>query len=1081
MATRKFGKLKINKSEDGFAFRFGEGKIHNLSLRRKAKDAAPEDYNDDYNEDYNEEEEFMNEENYSEDEFYAQDDFYAEDEYTPGDDFVPKGYSGRFAQKSAADDYQDDYRDYGDDGYADDYAGDDLYDDRYDDGYADDYAEDDRYDDGYADEDGYYNGEEEYYGEEGDYADEEGDYDDRYYDEDAEAYDDAAYADESPLIRYIDENAWVTYVLLFLLPPLGIYLLWTRRRFEKPIRWGVSAASALWFIILIVLLISLIFSGSGDTTTNPPITMTSPTPTVEPVSTPGTDGLIDAMNQGGISDTDGITPAQTQDMLAIDATATPIAGYNGGNAQAVGNTVIMTATGLYYHNNSECENIESGASISNVTKDVAQQRGKGACPICYPDTKTYYATSGGKYYHVVINCSGMDGASVITEEIAKSQGKSACPVCIKKEVNSLSSNALRYINAETKDQSGITVYGTSGGRYFHTDPTCSGMKNARSAGLKDAMLAGKTPCPDCAAEARTKVWCTKGGKYFHNKSNCSGMEGAYQVSLAEAMVLGKDRCKTCWGKSTVASNSSSSGSSSLYVYGTKSGKYYHTNANCSGMTGASRYPLSSFIKSGRAACPVCCAGADAVVYATSSGEYYHSYAGCGNMKNAKAGTLAQALALGKKKCPECWSSSESKKETASSSTIVKEPTADGSYVYATKSGSYYHTKSSCSGMTGASKVTIATAVSAGKKACPTCASAANYTVYSKKGGTYYHSKASCSGMENAPKRTLEDAVMMDQKACPVCIGKDLSVLTSNSTSGGVSNVEGNQITSEKMTSSGTYKSGTSGIKVYATADGKNYHTTSSCSGMKDASYVTLETALNYGKTACSKCASTANTAVYAVKGGKYYHYSKTCAGSGAVQGKRAQALALGMNPCPYCVTKTKAVTVSSTYKAGTSGIKVYASVSGKYFHADKSCAGSGASKITLETALNYGKSACPSCASSAKKTVYSSGSDKYYHTSKAHAGSDAVSGSFAKALAMGKKECPNCIGGSEAYEVSDIKYSAPGDTNVYIDLDSSMLYYHKGSRCKDADVSGGTKVTLDFVVSWGYKACPFCNPPTSVS
>ena len=91
-----------------------------------------------------------------------------------------------------------------------------------------------------------------------------------------------------------------------------------------------------------------------------------------------------------------------------------------------------------------------------------------------------------------------------------------------------------------------------------------------------------------------------------------------------------------------------------------------------------------------------------------------------------------------------------------------------------------------------------------------------------------------------------------------------------------------------------------------------------------------------------------------------------------------------------------------------------------------------------------------------------------------------MAGTFAKALAMGKKECPVCIGGSESYEVSDIRYSAPGDTKVYVDLDSDMLYYHKSSKCSDAGMSGGTGVTLEFVTSWGYKACPFCNPPTSV-
>ena len=1051
MATHNLGKLKIKTSEDGIAFRFGEGKIHRLSLGRKGRNADP-DYND-YNED-----EYMNDEAYA-----------GEEEYTSDDGYVPGGYSGRFAQGPNADDGYDD--DFGDD-----------YDDRYNDGYADDRYDDDQYDDGYGDD---YAGEDGYYDD--GYGD-EGGYDDRYLDEDADAYGDEGYASESPLMRFVDENDWVTFILLVILPPLGIYLLWRRRRFEQSIRWAVSAVSAVWFIIMLVLIISLIFSGSGDTTANPPIEMTTPTPTIEAQASPeaGDDLTVDALSGNLTGANATAAPGQTQDALALDATATPIAGFNGvtGTTGTTGNTVIMTATGLYYHNNSECANIEEGASISNVTRDVAEQRGKTACPICYPNQETFYATPRGSYYHVDPNCSDMDGAVQITKDAAVQQGKTPCPVCIQKVVNSLKDDALKFADASTTDRSGMTVYATSGGRYFHLDSTCGGMKNPSSGSLLTAMLSGKKPCPTCCSGADTLVWCTEGGKKYHNKSDCSGMQNAYKVTLAEALILGKAKCSDCWGSSSVGSigsGTSTSGGSAqsntsdgtIYVYGTKNGKYYHTNATCSGMTGASRYTLKSMIASGRAACPTCCAEADTVVYATENGKYYHSYASCSGMENAQAGTLAQALAYGKSRCPKCWTGSDS--GSSSTSSAVLGTTASGSYVYCTQNGTYYHTKSSCSGMSGASKVPISTAVTAGKKACPTCASAANYTIYSTRTGTYYHRTSSCSGMSGASKRTIEEAVMLGQSACPVCITSQLKSSSSSSDGSSVSNVS-----SSKITSSNTYKSGTSGIKVYATATSKHYHTTSSCSGMTNATRVTLETALNYGKTACSKCASSANTKVYAVKNGKYYHYSKSCAGSGAVSGNRASALALGLDACPYCVTKTKVPQSSDTYKAGTSGIKVYASTSGKYYHASATCAGSSASRITLETAMNYGKTPCPSCASSAKKKVYSSGSDKYYHTSKTCAGSDAVSGSFAQALALGKKECPVCIGGSEAYEISDIKYSAPGDTNVYIDLDSDMLYYHKNSKCSDAGVSGGTKVMLDFVISWSYKACPFCAPPTSV-
>ena len=54
------------------------------------------------------------------------------------------------------------------------------------------------------------------------------------------------------------------------------------------------------------------------------------------------------------------------------------------------------------------------------------------------------------------------------------------------------------------------------------------------------------------------------------------------------------------------------------------------------------------------------------------------------------------------------------------------------------------------------------------------------------------------------------------------------------------------------------------------------------------------------------------------------------------------------------------------------------------------------------------------------------------------------------------------------------------DAKVYINAGSVNNYYHKSATCKPAKFSGGTKVTMQYVVDWGYKACPYCNPPTSI-
>ncbi|MBQ8507257.1 MAG: hypothetical protein IJ466_07515 [Clostridia bacterium] len=1022
MATHKLGKLKINRSEDGIAFRFGEGKIFRLGLGKK-KGEAPE----------------YDEERYLDEDGYAQ------------DGFEPEGYSGRFHSSSRGsyeydEEYADDYAD--EEFYEDDYADEEPYDDGYGDGYEDEYA-DGEYQDGYAD--GYY--------------DEEGEYDDRYSDEDAGDYMDGGYAEESPIWRYVDENAWVTYLLLVILPPLGIYLLWRYRRFERPVRWILSGVSAVWFIVILILIFSAIFSGSSERTKNPSLEITTPTPTIAAAATatPSPDG------EGSGGTGLGADPSATQDALAPDVSATPIAGFNANTGVGTisgADTVVMTATGTYYHNNALCANIEADASRSNVTKEVAEARGKAPCPLCYPNQKTYYATSGGKYYHVDQTCSNMENASVITKEAAVEQGKLECPACIEGKVQSLANGALRFATASTTDRSGITVYATENGKYFHNSSTCSGMKGAVSGSLLKAMLAGKTACPTCCASAGTMVFCTQGGTYYHNNSNCSGMENAFQVTLGEALVLGKKRCSECLtGTVSVGAAGDEADESGIYVYGTKNGTYYHTNANCSGMDNASRYTLKSMLVAGRPACPECCSGADTTVYATEKGTYYHSFATCSGMKNANAGTMAEALAYGKEKCPECWTTGGSVAE------LPSEENKSGTKVYATATGKYYHTRKSCNGMSGASQITLETALEYGKTACPDCASTASKTVYSMKYGKYYHKESSCENQDGMTKRTLEEALVKGQTACPVCMGGKTQAEIA---------AETEKENMEKLESSNTYRSGTSGVKVYATSTSQHFHTKEDCQGMVNASRITLETALNYGKTPCSKCASEARDTVYAVKGGKYYHLSKSCAGDGATSGSRAEALAYGFDACPNCVTKTQTVESSDTYKSGTSGVNVYASVNGKYYHKDKTCAGDSASRITLETALNYAKKPCPSCASAAGKTVYSSGSDKYYHTSRDCAGSGASSGDFAKALALGKEECPICIGGSESYEISDVKYSAPAETSVYVDLDNEMLYYHKAARCSDAGLHGGTKQTLEFVLDLNYKPCPFCAPPTSI-
>lgn len=1032
MAMLRIGKLKFRFKDGGLDYRWGDGEKRRLGLRRKSSE----------------------EENAG---------LYPED-YVENTDASDLDYDGRFSGVDEeydagdyADDGYDDGEDYADDGY-DDQPYDEEPDGGYDDGYDDDYI-DEPYDDGYADGDDAYYDDEQYddgYDERYDdeYADDE-EYGDRYYDEDA----DGGYAEYpegsiGAILQYVDENDWVTYLLLALLPPLGIYLLWRRQRFELPVRYGISAASAVWFVALIVLIVMFGFGGRGDRESNPGL--------VVPSVSPSASADVAASPTPGTSATPTVEPS-----------ATPV---GGATAAPSANVVYASATGNFYHNKSDCELIASSETVTQVTLENAKSRGKYACPYCYGGD-LYFATANGKYYHLDYKCSGMSNPELYSKEKAEAEGKKECPVCVTKKQDSLySTDNVTFITSSTTDKSGMQVWWTDGGTYYHLTSNCSGMTGASKGSLRDALLYGKKACPTCCALGGAMVWCTKNGKSYHLEPDCSGMEKASQVTLAEALVLGKSRCYVCQPETSTPQTGGQTGE--YYVYATPNGKYYHIDEHCSGMTDAIQVPLSQMLKINREACPVCCSGADMTVYASENGTYYHSYATCSGMTNAVQSTLANALALGYQRCPKCWGGSGSTTpETDPASGI----TADTIMVYATQNGQHYHTFSTCSGMTNASYIPLRVAIQAGKTACSNCAAAAQTMVYSTDNGTYFHKVSDCSGMQNAKRRTLADALMLNQQPCPVC-----------SASSATPTVTVPPQQDPEVDPSGAHYDeftvGTSGVKVYALPTEEYYHTKSNCSGKSGLVQVALEVALNYGKSACPVCAASAESVVYATTNGRYYHISQSCAGNGAVAGTLAYALAYGFTPCPYCVTGTQqTVPIQSggAYTIGTSGVKVYAHVNGTYYHSSKSHAESGAVQVTLETAMNYGKQPCPECCALASRTVYAVPNTTYYHSNKSCAGSNAVAGTFAQALATGLHPCPNCIGtvgniGGATAPSTGAEYNAPASTVVYVDLYSDQFYYHKSSSCSGAGMTNGTPQTLEFAKDLGYYRCPYCNPASGI-
>ena len=782
---------------------------------------------------------------------------------------------------------------------------------------------------------------------------------------------------------------WLMWLLLIVLPPLGIWLLWKRNRFDITVRSAISAAATIWCVVLLVWL----FSGLGnknDVTqppvTNNPLVFNNPTDTPEPE--PTSSASPEATPIPGDTPSDSAVPGQATPNTGVTATdSNPTATPAPTSSVSYPSVVWATPTGKYFHVDPTCSDMKNAQLVAI---SVCLNRGQNPCPVCMPEivnievtpTPTpatitnadgtvetaYYDTPTGQYYHVLPNCSGMTSSQKVTLAQALAYNQTPCPVCIG------------------------SVYWTSGGQYYHTISNCSGMKNAKQGTVADAQAAGKTPCPVCSggaisgntggatfwatqngtyyhidktcsgmtnavqitkesAEASGKIacptcigsttaqkyWSTTKGQYFHTNQTCQGMKGATQVSLATALQRGQTACPVCMsGASTVKTTTNTTtkttdGTTSTF-YSTENGQYFHAKADCSGMKGASAVTAAQIAARKQTPCPKCI-GTAGIYYSTANGEYYHTKATCSGMKGATIVTLAQIRARKQTACPICAGGKE--KSDSSSST------GTGDYWH-TDGGQYYHANSTCSGMSGATRTTARAAERAGQTACPICIGAYWHT----DGGEYYHTKENCSGMSGATRTTVAAARKLGQTACPVCAGGKASTAPAQPTP------------TPKPEGTGDY---------WHTATGEYYHAKQNCSGMKGATRTTASAAERAGQTACPTCIG----AYWHTDGGAFYHTKQNCSGmSGATRTTVAAAKKLGQTACPVCAGG-KATPApgddssgdgSGSSKVNPDTTNIYVTIEGRYYHSTRSCSGmKHAASTTLRWALDHNYTPCPVC------------------------------------------------------------------------------------------------------------------------
>ena len=480
------------------------------------------------------------------------------------DDEEPYMPGGRADAQGDGDDYN-----YGDGGY----DGDRYDDDYYDDGYGDD-GYDGGYDDGYDDE---------YYDEDYD-EDYDGEYGDEAYYDDEPGYDGGPVYPEGRLgeaLRFADEHDWVTWVLLVLLPPLGIWLLWRRQRYSRNVTIALTALSALWLVLVLVLLIAKPFRSRSDTAITPqPVGaatqgMTEQPEEEEPEPTPEPEEEIDEATavyalegqpyyhkqEDCVNIPEGSELKRMAESTAADRSlmACPycmaslysdglwdLVFVNGDTEDRSNIRVYCSRFNTHFHTQPDCSDL--GTDGHEVALKDALLMSKTSCEVCCPTSAMLvYCTLDGTYYHVKSDCSGMKNASRVTYAEARVTGKKRCPKCIggkdeteqaagegADETNSFGTGATYY------------VYATPNGAYYHIQQDCSGMKNAQRVALSDMLKSGRPACPVCCPDAEMVVYGQKGNPYYHSNNTCSGMTSPVRGILVNALAAGLQRCPVCW-------------------------------------------------------------------------------------------------------------------------------------------------------------------------------------------------------------------------------------------------------------------------------------------------------------------------------------------------------------------------------------------------------------------------------------------------------------------------------------------------------------------------------------------------------
>ncbi|MBQ2709205.1 MAG: hypothetical protein IJF67_13140, partial [Clostridia bacterium] len=181
------------------------------------------------------------------------------------------------------------------------------------------------------------------------------------------------------------------------------------------------------------------------------------------------------------------------------------------------------------------------------------------------------------------------------------------------------------------------VYYNSNGRFYHLKSSCVGMTSAAEHTLAEAAADGKNRCNRCETpdvsilEAEKVVW-TDGAQVFHLSDECEAFSGDWSLMPIDEALGTFYPCSTCEADQytllcglqlpsptpeptaeptpeptpeAVTPTATVKPAAEAMLYHSSNGGWYHTLPNCSGMGGASLYPLSECVDDGFQRCRKC--------------------------------------------------------------------------------------------------------------------------------------------------------------------------------------------------------------------------------------------------------------------------------------------------------------------------------------------------------------------------------------------------------------------------------------------------------------------------------------------